>query len=374
METKECQFCCSQIPAKASKCKFCTEWQEEDRQDDVQDSSMPFLDFIDRFPGASKPFQLKLVEKLPLHYIVSVIIICALIFASIQFSWYRLDEDRVYLLSFLAFTIQMTISWAGLIWIYRIISDNYPSFIRISSLNRENAESKYISHHGKIFSNGYSILVGVIVGGAAAAGDHMVGTPFVSTEARVIFAIFEFVNMFFAGSAVYSMLMYAIFVQKISGQTEKDSLRLEKSEAVVSIGKIHLRTCILAIVPLFLGVIAKLFGDWSWEIRVVLWYSSFAIAIIVYIYWPMLNIHRLMQEDIERQTNLIQKKLQDTLVEINTNQSVRSVIRLNELRELERSVSNESTWPFDPKSISAVFFAIVFPILLMIVDKIWSFG
>ena len=47
--------------------------------------------------------------------------------------------------------------------------------------------------------------------------------------------------------------------------------------------------------------------------------------------------------------------------------------KLNELRDLEGSISSQNTWPFDTKSLSAIFAAIIAPILLMIFDKFWSF-
>ncbi len=371
--TKECQFCCSQIPEKATKCKYCMEWQEEENNNISESSSRNDLYISDSQKVLRKPFQLKIIENIPFHYVVSVFIICVLLFGVVQFFWYRLDENKIYLLSFLTFAVQMMISWAGLIWIYKIINNNYASYIQISPESKENASNMYIKHNNRIFNNTNSILVGIVVGAVASAGDYMVGTPFVTFQAKMVFAVFEFINMFFAGAAIYSMLMYALFVHKISEEVNESSLRLDCSDSISRIGKIHLKTSILAIVPLFLGVIAKLFGNWSWELMIILWYGSFALAIVVYIYWPMLNIHRIMKKDLERQTTLIQKKLQETLIDINTSQSVRSVVRLNELRELEKSIMNEPTWPFDPKSISAAFFAIVFPILLMIIDKIWSF-
>lgn len=372
-DSKECQFCCSPIPIKAAKCKFCMEWQDEVGPNVCESPSEEPVGFSDRFPELRKLFQWKIVEWMPLHYTVSVLLFGVLIFAAIQFLWYRLDEDNIYLLSFLVFTLQMMFSWSGLIWIYNVIKDNYPSYVAISSQSREDAERTIVEHHERMFSPTRCILVGVIAGVVACAGDHMVGLPFNTVEARVIYAVFEFINMFFAGAGIYSMLMYALFVHKMSSDAAGSSPRMRGSECIVNIGKVHLRTCIIGIGPLCLGIIARLFGEFSWELRILMWYGSFAIVIILYIYWPMLNIHRLMKRDIERQMSLIQRKLQETLIDIRTSQSVRSIVRLSELRRLEKSISKESTWPFDPKNVSAVFSAVGFPILLMIIDKLWSF-
>ena len=56
-------------------------------------------------------------------------------------NWYKLDEDTIYLLSFLSFSIQLVISWSCLIWIFNVINKNYDYFIKISSLTQEETKT-----------------------------------------------------------------------------------------------------------------------------------------------------------------------------------------------------------------------------------------
>ena len=114
------------------------------------------------------------------------------------------------------------------------------------------------------------------------------------------------------------------FIYSISSASELSELDLNKRNSIDLIGSIHLKTSIIAIVPFFLGVIAKFIGDWSWEILIVLWYASFAVLIIFYIYWPMVNVHKLMKSDVENQVSIVQTKIQKLLKEINFNPSSRN--------------------------------------------------
>lgn len=81
-----------------------------------------------------------------------------------------------------------------------------------------------------------------------------------------------------------------------------------------------------------------------------------------------------MVEYRENQLILIHEKINKMLLEISKNPSARNFLRLNEYKTIEKSILTQDTWPFDSKSISAAFFAIFLPILLMIVEKIWSIG
>ncbi|WP_298238074.1 hypothetical protein [uncultured Algibacter sp.] len=371
METVECKYCLSDIPKKAAKCRYCLEWQDKVRKKNIKDNTKRSVRLVDNL-RLKKPFQLILVEKLPLPYYISVFVICITFFAIIQFSWYRLNEDKIYLLSFLAFTIQMIISWSCLIWIYNVINDKLDYFIKVSSLNKRKAEDKFYSYNAKMFNNKRVLVAGFLAGIIASAGDYIVGTPFETQEAKFLFAGFEFLYMLFAGAAIYSMMYFAMFLNQLTTNPKKNLMNIDQKRSIHKIGSIHLKTSVLAIIPFFLGVVAKLIGDWSWELPIVLWYASFAIAIIIYIYWPLLNVHGFMSYDIENQLAIVQNKIRNKLNDIEIDPSSSNFTKLNELRALENSIAGQNTWPFDTKSLSAIFAAIIAPILLMIVDKFWS--
>ena len=373
METKECQYCCSVIPAKAEKCRYCYEWQDEKEPAVHIPLKDEFPGFNERFPGAGRPFQLSIVRKMPLNYIVSILIFAMLIFGAVQVAWYWLGEDRIYLVSFLVYTIQLITSWAGLIWAYNLIGSNYPSFVQISSLPREKTEEIFLKAHNLMFNRAFAIIAGLVTGAVASVGEYILGTPFSSEKARIVFAVFEFINMFFAGAAIYTILMFAFFLNRISKNPNKQAMGLDKNNGVLGIGHLHLRTSLLAIFPLFLGVIARLFGDWPWLPLHYVWYGGFAVIIIVYFFWPLSNIHKMMEEYKEDQLLIIQKKIQRVVSDMSVSQSARSFSRLNEYKEIEKSLSSQTTWPFDTKSISAAFFAVIFPVVLMIIEKVLSF-
>jgi hypothetical protein len=178
--------------------------------------------------------------------------------------------------------------------------------------------------------------------------------------------------MTFAGSAIYSMFFFARFLHDLTTNQTNKIMSLEQKRSIRKIGNLHLKTSLLVIVPFVLGVVAKLIGDWSWEWPIVLWYASFAVAIIVYIYWPMVNVHNFMSYDMENQIAIVQEKIRNKLNDIERDPSSSNFAKLNELRALESSISSQNTWPFDTRSLSAIFAALIAPIILMLIDKFWS--
>lgn len=367
--TKECKFCLSEIPEAARKCRFCLEWVKPG-QPAYMDEYTTSNSFSSRLSDLKKPLQLWLVHKIPIYNISAIIAICLLIFGVLQFSWYRLDEEVIYLYSFFLYTLQMIIAWYCVIWMYNLLHKNHHYFITIATISNAEAESKFTAFHKRIFRYRYSIIFGVIVGLSAAIGDHSIGTPFNTDPAKWMFGVFEFINMFFGGAAVYSMYSYSMFIYKISKIYTNEVMSLEQKLATKKIGAMHLKTSILAVCPLALGISAKIIGNWTINELVIIFYSVFALAIIIYIYWPMVNIHHMMKRDVDVQILAIQKKIRQKLNEIESNPSSSNFVKINELRKLEMATTRQNTWPFDPKSLWAIFLAVIFPIILMFLNKV----
>ncbi len=370
-ETKECEYCCNQILIKARKCMFCQEWQDEVPDGEEKPRDQSSKSFSERHPDAIKPFQAYWATFSRLHYTANVFIVCTLIFFIIQILWLALGEEEIYLVSFALFCIQMMFSWAGLVWVYKLIDTHYNEFLKLIPNVSKKAEHEIFLKHQKIFRNRNMIICGALSGVVAAAGDYYLGTPFVTQEARIIFAVFEFANMFFAGAGAYSLFWFAAFISSLSENSKIKALIISKSNVANTIGDVHLKTAILVLMPLSLGIVAKVVGDWSWYSEHMAWYGFFSLIIIVYIFWPIDNIHRLLVKEKEMELDKIGKKLKKAHSDFHIRASERNLARLRSLQELENILESKNTWPFDLKSLSAVFVSIIFPIFLMIADK-WS--
>jgi len=368
---KECQYCMSLIPSEAKKCRFCMEWQEEDelnvKKNQVEKSSYDPINYQKIITSIHS----KIISKLPFNDFVNIFILVIFFFLYFQAIWLYHDEEKIYLVSIGLFSVQMLIVWYGLIWLFNLIGSHQTSFIEVST-NESVNKINFPYHFRRIFNNKNAILVGILFGAAASIGDFYVGTPFKTETAKMSFAIFEFINMTLAGAGIYSILVFSVFIKRLKLKKNNQGVTLASNEHIFKIGKLHLRTSIIAIVPFAIGLIAKLVGDWEWNLLIYIWYGVFAIIIIIYLFLPLTHIHDLMLTDKENHINQLNSRIQELIVDINKVPSNRNFSRLFQLQELEKTINKQSTWPFDFKSISAAFIAVILPIALMILDKIFK--
>jgi hypothetical protein len=377
---KKCKFCLSEIPSQAIKCSACLEWQTSRKTEHkiYEDQYLEPKAFMNVFGKLKLPFQYSIINFTRLPYFFTIFILSVIFFSTIQAYWLYVDAEKVYLLSFLAYSLQMMVSWMCVVWIYHVIKRDHNFFIEISRINKklnkktyDKGVSEYKAFNEKIFNRKYSIFWGIVVGLSSVIADFIIGLPFQDLGSQIAFSILAFFNMFFGGAALYSMYQFGRFTYRISKKfISKKFMTIEQKRAVNQIGVIHLRSAILAILPLGLGILAKFFGDWEINIFVIAWYAVFALLITVYIFWPMENIHYLLKKDRDIQIIAIQMKIRKKLEEVSENLSSSNLVKISELRELEKKTSLQKTWPFDTKGIWLVFLTVMFPFILMIVDKL----
>jgi hypothetical protein len=368
-----CPFCFSEIPESARKCRFCLEWLE-DEHNQIKPAVEDEATIVGPLSNLTfkEPFQKTILKKLPFHYLVSVLIIASLLFFSIQLLMRRLGEKEVYLISFGAYAVQMVFSWAGLIWINSVIIRYIPNLMRLIDLDNNILIKKIEKGYNLMFHARNAILAGIFIGLVAAIGDYLIKPPFQTEMAGMIYAVFEFFDMFWAGAGVYSILVFALLIRKVGTFPMVQELKYSKSSGVGELGRLHLKTALLAIFPFAFGIIARAFGEWDWGLLTIMWYGGFALLIVFYLFFPLLNIHRMMVIDKVKHLDMLEKQLNHVFTEINKSPTSASLKRYFDLKQLEKSISDQSTWPFELKNIAGISLAIIFPILLTVLQIIFS--
>jgi len=149
-----------------------------------------------------------------------------------------------------------------------------------------------------------------------------------------------------------------------------ENFKYDEKYGVSLVGRLHLKTILLAITPYILGIGARMIGDWEWHLGNYLWFGGFGLIIILYIYWPLFNIHLIMDDDKENQLDKIRAQLKVASFEATSHPSSLNLNRFFELTQLENSLKDKPTWPFDTKNIIGVFLAVIFPLIMMIIDRL----
>lgn len=370
METKECFYCKSHINSAALKCKYCLEFVHHVGDEKLEDSVEEVNGTDSKYDPDFIILQESLSKITPASKYVNILIVSSLLFGILQYIWTTLNEDSIHVIAFLIFALQGLVLWGGVVWFKENFAKYFPVFQNLTIDHNDDTKNIFDQYFNSMFNVKKALFIGLIVGVVASVGDYVMGTPFKTEGGRIAFGIYEFFISFWSGAAVTTIFYFSSFIRKMGSMDLDEHLMYDNKEGVASIGKLHLKTLLLAIVPYVLGITYRIVGNWEWYVGNYLWFGAFAIVIILYVYWPLQNIHQRMANDKERQLMKISSQLKSTLAKVTDNPSSLNLNRYFELTQLENSIKGNPTWPFDIKNIVGVFFAVIFPIVIVILEKI----
>ncbi len=368
---EQCPYCLSDVPKGAKKCKYCLEWLI--KEPIIEDKKK--AKYIEsKIAGKDIPiglsFQRRLVLKVPLHYSVAYLLMAMFSFLFIQIIWFVLGENKIYLISFFLFAIQMTVSAAGVCWFERLFRVFYSEIPSLTGMGKIESKEYFLKIAKKIFASKPAIYTGIIISTITVIGDYFLGFPFKSIYAVYTYLLYEFFYFFWSGLAIYSLIKFAFFVHNFGKQKINVQLIQNGNSGLMYLGKVHLKTSLLVLVPFILGIIARNIGLWDFGIVITVWFTFFGLSILLYILWPLYNIHMKMHYEKTYRLNQLAQEINSIFKIDEKSLSSDKLMSLKELLELENHLKNVNSWPFDLNNVLGLFTAVIVPILIMVIDKI----
>lgn len=369
----KCPYCYSDIPKQALKCKYCQEWVSTQEDVFFQQNLKNEKKSPQHIAPDIKPFQSFVNKILPFNYVTNVMLCSSLLFTVIAFIHLQISDENIYLISFGLYAIQMAFSWAGLLWFHKLYKNFYGPFINLVEREEDEVHEIYVTYFRNIFNNPRAIAMGIVIGLIGGLGDlFLVGTPFSHEIMQYTYGIFVCIVLFWSGAAIYSILNFAIFVNNLGKLPLSNDYKYNENTGLANLGKIHIKTSLLAIVPFALGIAARLIGNWDLGILTLLFYGFFAVIIFLFLLWPLNNIHQLMLFDKKTQLNKVQSQLNKVMNVVTHNPSSPNMRRYFELRELERTIKKKNTWPFETMDLTGAFAAVILPIIITIIEIVYG--
>ncbi|MDN5278275.1 MAG: hypothetical protein PWR01_2240 [Clostridiales bacterium] len=369
-----CPYCLNSINRGAQKCHHCREWLTQIKVE----AAFVFEEEKKENPGESKnvfySFQGRLASKFSsINYWFFYLAVSIVLFAAIATYWTYSEEDRVYLISFFLYAIQMFCSSAGVVWFEKLLERFKTELPGITGWTRERCESYYNEARAFIFADRHSFITAAIVCIAAVLGDkYLIGSPFRQELSANVFLVYEVMYLFWTACLCAVFFKFALFVRQL-GDLELHILLIQEENAGIRLlGKLLLRTALFVVIPYFLGIFARQIGGWNFNLALIGWFACFGVAILFYMFYPIYNIHRAMIREKDRKLSLV-------AVELNHFLSGNSIARENihnikNLIEIRDHLHDINTWPFDMNNLVGLLSALVIPMASILIDRFMKGG
>ena len=374
-----CRFCRSDIPEGSLKCRFCREWLNGSEYMPTIDSSTQADEngAAHSSPDQGLPpasFQSRLAAKVPCvsHWIFYLSASMLLYFA-IAIYWTFSDEDRIFLISFFFNAMQMFFSSAGLVWFEKLLDRFRCEIPLITGWTKARSEEYYLAARARVFSPTLPIAIGLTICSIAVTGDrYLIGTPFASSGGELAYLVFEFCFLFWSASAIVYFIKFAAFIREFGDLDLRILIIQEENSGIQLLGKFILQTTLFAVIPYICSIVARRIGGCNFGSLLAMWFGLFCVAILVYLFWPIYNIHRAMVREKDRKLSLISLELNELLSGQRLEQE--RIHKLRNLMEIRTYLHEINTWPFDMNKVIGLLSAVIIPLASILVDRILKGG
>lgn len=364
-----CPFCLNKIIKGAKKCHHCREWLtlspayigSETREKFEKKAVPPSPQLIS--------FQGRLSGKFPsVNYWIFYLAISIFLFSLIAIFWSYSEEDRIYLISFFLYAVQMFFSSAGVVWFERLLERFKVELPGITGWNSTRCDDYFQKAKKHIFADKHSFILAAVVCTAAVVGDrYFVGSPFKTEAAANVFLVYEALYLFWTAALIAVFFKFALFVREL-GDFELHILLIQEENAGIRLlGKTLLRTALFVVIPYFLGIFARQIGGWNFNFALIGWFAAFGVGILFYMFYPIYNIHRAMIREKDRKLSLVAVELNKLLSRDSIERE--NIHNVKNLIEIRNHLQDINTWPFDMNKVVGLLSALVIPMASILIDR-----
>jgi hypothetical protein len=365
-----CPYCLNKIFKGAKKCHHCREWLTHPRlQSDfcfVGDSgSGARPDITQNFLS----FQGRLASKFPrVNYWFVYLALSVFLFSVVAVYWSFSDEERIYLISFFLYAIQMFFSSAGVVWFEKLLERFKLELPGITGWNKEKCEDYFKDAKKYIFADRHSFITAFVVCTLAVIGDiYLVGSPFKSEISAWVFLLYEAMYLFWTACLVAVFFKFALFVRALGDLDLHILLIQEENAGIRLLGKMLLKTALFVVIPYFLGIFARQIGGWNFNLALIGWFACFGAAILFYLFYPIYNIHHAMIREKDRKLGLVAVELNQYLGRGQIERE--NIFAIKNLIEIRNHIHSVDTWPFDMSKVAGLLSALVIPMASILIDR-----
>lgn len=374
-----CRFCRSEIPEGSLKCRFCREWLSGSEISSLNTSAPPAnengsapIPASQELPPAG--FQSRLASNVPgVSYWIFYLSASMLLYFAIAIYWTFSNEDRIFLISFFFNAMQMFFSSAGLVWFEKLLDRFRFEIPLITGWTKARSEEYYLAARARVFSPTLPIAIGLTICCIAVTGDrYLIGTPFKTSGGELAYLAFEFCFLFWSASAIVYFIKFAAFIREFGDLDLRILIIQEENSGIRLLGKFILQTAFFAVIPYICSILARRIGGWNFGSLLAMWFGLFGLAILVYLFWPIYNIHRAMVREKDRKLSLISFELNELLSGQRLEQE--RIHKLRNLMEIRTYLHDINTWPFDMNKVIGLLSAVIIPLASVLVDRMLKGG
>ena len=281
------------------------------------------------------------------------------------------EKSLRYIDGFLIISAIIGLQGTAVNWAHNRIESFYDILPNIVNLPRGVIISSFREQEADIFNDRKLIIfatVFIIFVHISGIDYHVVS--FNSSISDIIFKFGYYFAVYIEGAGLYILLMTAWTVHKIGKLPLQVSALFSDFHAI---GMLYSKFTIYAASAYVMwGIFHMIVPPQFSSLKMILWFSSFAILLFVYFILPQVGIHRMMTSTKKGKIEMFSSQMSAALDEPFRVPNKENAAYLKDMLSVQNQINQMCDWPFGIYEILQIALILIIPLIIVLIEILYG--
>ena len=281
------------------------------------------------------------------------------------------EKSLRYIDGFLIISAIIGLQGTAVNWAHNRIESFYDILPNIVNLPRDVIISSFREQEADIFNDRKLIVfatVFIIFVHISGIDYHVVS--FNSSISDIIFKFGYYFAVYIEGAGLYILLMTAWTVHKIGKLPLQVSALFSDFHAI---GMLYSKFTIYAASAYVMwGIFHMIVPPQFSSLKMILWFSSFAILLFVYFILPQVGIHRMMTSTKKGKIEMFSSQMSAALDEPFRVPNKENAAYLKDMLSVQNQINQMCDWPFGIYEILQIALILIIPLIIVLIEILYG--
>jgi hypothetical protein len=318
-----------------------------------------------------KSLPAKLVGKIPLPYVVTILLFWSLEFIVDYVVLWRLPVAEDYYLAHAGILIFFASITIIIIHCSNVLTAIYPDIALFIDQDKEEIRDWYEKKLKWCLEGKWPILCGVLFVGLqeiTVGGIVKSSVTFNQPFLQALWATYLILGFFILGYGLWAMFNVAIIPLQLARFKMKVSLNQIPGIGLQALGAAYFKMALSISVSFLILILMVIASPLSGDTIVLGWEVLAALIIFSFFLLPQIGVHNIMALEKKKSLTKLAVPLEEAIEKSVNNPTSENSMRLKELLELQHHIKSMNDWPFNVNSLWQLLTALLIPLLLAVLE------
>lgn len=324
-------------------------------------------------PLSIKSYPARLVNKIPLPYWMSLLILWEIIFLGDYIYSFNIPGGHNHIAAFGTISLFFASICINTVYCSKVLVNLYPDLALFIDHDQRELRTWHEQKLKWCYQGVWPLLAGILF---AFLEDFTIGdvarsfTPDDSVLQNLRSG-YRVVGFFFLGVSLWALINVLIIPMQLIQFRIRIRLNQLSGRGLQALGSSFFKMSIAITSSFVLIIITTILAGLGNNFTVLLWEGLGAALIFCFFLLPQIGIHRIMSNEKEQRILSFSHHLEQALEKSLDDPSSENMQRLKELFELQEHLKTMNEWPFNVNTLWQLITALLIPLLLALLEIVF---